>query len=66
MGLKACIYCVTVPIVLWALDSININGIFKKNRYYAARALYLILSIVLSYLVVNFFFDFFTSSMIIK
>lgn len=47
-----------IPIVLWALDSININSIFKKNRYYQARLFYLILTIVISYLLVNFIIDF--------
>lgn len=66
MGLKALIYVFVVPIVIWALESVNINSIFKKNRYYQARIFYLILTIALSYLVVNFFFDFFESSMIIS
>lgn len=66
MSVKALIYCVTVPIVMWALDSVNINVIFKKNRYYASRVFYLLLTVALSYLVVNFFFDFFESSMIVK
>lgn len=66
MSLKALIYCLTVPIVIWALDSLNINAIFKKNRYYASRVFYLVLAIGLSYLVVNFFFDFFTSSIVVK
>lgn len=66
MGLKALIYVFVVPIVIWALESVNINSIFKKNRYYQARVFYLILTISLSYLIVNFFFDFFESSMIIS
>lgn len=51
-----------VPISIWALDSININGIFKKNKYYQSRVFYLIISISLSYLVVNFFYDFFINT----
>lgn len=65
MSVKAIVYCITVPIVIWALDSIRIDGIFKKNRYYAARCLYLIITIALSYLVVNFFFDFFISNTVL-
>jgi len=59
--IKAIIYCAVVPLVIWALESININSIFKKNRYYQARLCYLILVIALSYLIVNFFFDFYNS-----
>lgn len=60
--LRTILYCITVPLSIFALDSININNIFKKNRYYQSRLLYLILSLGLSYLTVNFFMDFFTSS----
>ncbi len=60
--IKGILYLVMVPISIWALDSININGIFKKNRYYQSRILYLLLSIGLSYLVVNFFYDFFVNT----
>ena len=42
----------------------TINGIFKKNRYYQSRFVYLLFSLSISYLVVNFFMDFFTATMI--
>ena len=35
---------------------------FKKNSYYQARVLYLLVALGLSYSVVNFFFDFYTYS----
>lgn len=59
MNLKILLYCLSIPFSIWALDSINIKDIFKKNKYYQARFLYLFLSLGLSYLVVNFFYDFF-------
>jgi uncharacterized integral membrane protein (TIGR02327 family) len=62
MTIKTMLYIVTVPLSIWALDSLNFEGKFKKNRYYASRVLYLMLSLALSYLVVNFFFDFYTYS----
>ena len=65
MTAKTILYLVTTPIVIWALESINITNVFKKNRYYQARAVYLILSLSLSYLVVNFIYDFFMYSKII-
>lgn len=60
------LYIFVVPFVLWSLESVNINGIFKKNRYYQARFIYLIFTLALSYLVVNFFMDFFSVSQFIK
>ena len=65
MTIKSILYLVTVPIVIWVLDGINLNQIFKKNRYHQARAVYLILTFALSYLVVNFFYDFFMYTKII-
>lgn len=58
MTVKTILYIIFVPIVLWALDSININVIFKKNRYYQARLVYLILTLIITYLLVNFVIDF--------
>lgn len=60
--IRIILYCVCVPLSIWALDSINITNVFKKNRYYASRVLYLMLALSLSYLTVNFFMDFFTST----
>lgn len=62
MSVRKILYVVILPLVIWALDSININGIFKKNRYYQARLLYLIISMSITYLIVNFLMDFFESS----
>lgn len=58
--IKSFIYIIVLCITIWALESINITGIFKKNRYYSSRVLYLIVSMALSYPVVNFICDFFT------
>ena len=60
--LRIILYCVCVPLSIWALDSINITNLFKKNRYYQARLLYILVELGLSYLVVNFFMDFYSSS----
>lgn len=59
MNIKIILYCIMIPLSIWALDSINMSNIFKKNKYYASRFLYLFLALGLSYLVVNFFYDFF-------
>lgn len=62
MNVRTILYCVIVPITIWALESLNINHLFKKNRYYQSRLVYLLLSLGISYLVVNFFMDFFLST----
>ena len=64
MTTKALLYLLVVPIVIWAFDSININQIFKKNRNLQAKVAYLIIIIASSYMVVNFFYDFFISTVI--
>ncbi len=60
--LKAYLYVVVVIFSLLALDGINMDKWFKKNRYFQARLLYFFLSMALSYLVVNFLYDFFSNS----
>ena len=65
MTAKTILYLFITPLTIWALDSINITNVFKKNRYYQARALYLIIALSLSYLTVNFIYDFFMYSKII-
>ena len=55
---KYAIYLLSTIIVIWSMDSININGIFKKNKVVQARVFYIILCLVLIYLLSNFFLDF--------
>lgn len=57
---KLLLYIFIVPIVVISMDSVNINGIFKKGQsnYYHARLIYLFIVLSLSYLVVNFINDF--------
>lgn len=57
--IKILLYIIVVPLVMWALEGVNTNNMFKKNRVYQASLLYIIFSISLSYLAVNFFLDFF-------
>lgn len=65
MLLKAILYIIFTFLAIWALDSINITNLFKTNKYYASRVLYLMISMSLSYLVVNFLYDFFKYSNVI-
>lgn len=56
--IKFFLYLLVIPLVIFAVDSININNIFKKNKFYQAKLLYIILVFSLSYLMVNFLYDF--------
>lgn len=58
---KFFVYVVVTMIVIWAMDSVNINGIFKKNKIIQARVFYFLLGISMIYLVTNFIMDLFTS-----
>ncbi len=58
---KFFIYIISSILVIWSLDSVNINSIFKKNKVFQARIFYFLLGISLIYLVTNFFMDLFTS-----
>ncbi len=61
MKAKFFLYIFSTVLVLWSLDSININAIFKKNKIHQARVFYLCLALSLIYLVTNFMYDFFLS-----
>jgi hypothetical protein len=58
---KFFIYILSTVLVIWSMDSVNINKIFKKNKEPQARLFYFLLGISLIYLVTNFFMDLFTS-----
>lgn len=55
---KLIIYLMVMPLVIYSMDSININVIFKKNRDFQARIVYMFLIFSMSYLVSNFLYDF--------
>lgn len=61
MSGKFVIYIIVSILVIWSLESININGIFKKNRVYQATTFYFLLAISMIYLVTNFVYDIFLS-----
>lgn len=61
MSVKFFVYLFVAILVIWAMDSVNINSIFKKNKIMQARVFYFLLGISLIYLVANFFMDLFMS-----
>lgn len=56
--IKLIIYLIVIPLTIYAVDSVNMNGIFKKNKQYQARVFYILLVFGLSYLITNFLYDF--------
>lgn len=52
------LYLIVLVIVTWAMEGININNIFKKNRIYQARVFYIILIFSLTHMVTNFILTF--------
>ena len=59
---KLLLYAFITVVVIWAMDSVNINQIFKKNHVVQARLFYFLLGLSLIYLVTNFLMDLFISS----
>ena len=59
MNTKLLIYVLVTPLVIFAIDSININAIFKKNKNLQANILYFLIALSLIYLVTNLISDFF-------
>ncbi len=57
---KLILYVIVIPLVVWGMDSVNINSLFKKGQsnYYQARVFYMLLVISISYIVVNFINEF--------
>lgn len=61
MSGKFFIYIAVTFLVIWSMESVNINKIFKKDRIMQARVFYFLLGVSLIYLVTNFLMDLFTS-----
>lgn len=52
------LYFLVLLIVIWVMDGINLNAIFKKGRVYEAKVFYVIIIFSLTYLTSNFLIDF--------
>jgi uncharacterized membrane protein YwzB len=65
MNIKTLLYIIVVPISIWVTTSMRLEQIFKKNRLMQIILFYLFISLGISYLVVNFIYDFYEVSKII-
>lgn len=64
MDAKFFLYLIITPFVIWSMDSININQIFKKNKQTQAKLFYFFIMLALVYLVTNFIYDLFLTTKI--
>ena len=58
---KIIVYIIVSVGVIWSLEAVNINGIFKKNRVLQARLFYFFIGLSMIYLITNFIWDLFTA-----
>jgi len=58
MIVKITLYCLMIPISMWALECVRMEHVFKKGREMQIKILYIMLSFSLAYLVTNFLYDF--------
>ncbi len=65
MSVKVILYVIVAIVTLFAMDSLNINGIFKQGRVLQARIFFMLLLLSITYLVTNFIWDFFLASKMI-
>lgn len=66
MNIKFYLYLMIIPLVIWTVLSLNIESYFKKGHINQIKAFYIIISLSLSYMLVNFLYDFYLASQIIK
>lgn len=61
MQIKIILYCLFIPFCIWIITSTNLDKFFKKNSVMQIHCLYLSLSLALSYLIVNFLIDIYST-----
>lgn len=61
MSIKLILYCIFIPFSIWVITSTNLDKIFKKNSIMQIHSFYLSVSLVLAYLLVNIFFDIYST-----
>ncbi len=62
--IKIFLYFFTLPFCMWLLDSIDMSKIFKKRKEREAQLFFITISIIMSYLLTNFIFDFINDGII--
>lgn len=65
MNIKIILYIITLPFVLWVVEALRIEHLFKKYRTTQIILFYVILTLGMTYLVVNFIYDFYEANRIL-
>lgn len=63
--IKVFLYILFFPFTIWAMEGLDLNKIFKQSRVMQARIMYLFIAMAITYLVANFFYDFFINVQIL-
>ena len=63
--IKAILYLILFPFTIWVMEGLELNKFFKQSRIVQARIMYLMIAMSISYLVVNFLYDFFINFKIV-
>lgn len=61
MSIKLILYCIFIPFSIWVITSMNLEKNFKKNSIMQIHCFYLMISLALSYILVNFFIDIYST-----
>ncbi len=65
MNVKLWLYIIVIPFSMWIVQAFYIERFFKKNYTKQIIAFYIVISLSLTYLIVNFIYDFYNMSRII-
>ena len=62
MSTKFFLYIFSSIIVIWSIDSVNINQIFKKNKINQAKIFYFLLALCMIELLTSFLYNLFEAT----
>ena len=62
MSAKLFLYLFVSIIVIFSIDSVNINAIFKKNKNFQARILYFLIALCMIEILTNFLYNLFEAT----
>ena len=62
MDSKLMLYLFSTMIVVFAIDSVNINAIFKKNKVFQARVFYFLIALCMIEILTELLYNLFTIS----
>lgn len=61
MSIKIILYCIFIPFSIWVVTATNLDKFFKKNSIMQIHCFYLVISLSLAYLLVNFLIDLYST-----